>query len=97
MNLAGTEAREEFAAAWRYLSNPAFHDELIAANGNVRPQWHPLVDSLLEIGPEGLARRWQEGRRLVHENGITYNVYGDPQSTDRPWPLDPIPDRKSVV
>ncbi|MBF6560241.1 MAG: circularly permuted type 2 ATP-grasp protein [Candidatus Binataceae bacterium] len=91
MNLAGTDAREEFAAAWRYLSNPAFHDELIAANGNVRPQWHPLVDSLLEIGPEGLARRWQEGRRLVHENGITYNVYGDPQSTDRPWPLDPIP------
>ena len=32
-----------------------------------------------------------EGRRLIHENGITYNVYGDPQSTDRPWPLDPIP------
>ena len=35
--------------------------------------------------------RWQEGRRLLHDNGVTYNVYGDPRGTDRPWPLDPVP------
>ena len=43
------------------------------------------------MGQAGFARRWQEGRRLIHDNGITYNVYSDPQSTARPWPLDPIP------
>src|SRR5262249_21213153 len=30
-------------------------------------------------------------RRLIVENGVTYNVYADPQGTDRPWALDPIP------
>jgi uncharacterized circularly permuted ATP-grasp superfamily protein/uncharacterized alpha-E superfamily protein len=30
-------------------------------------------------------------RRLVVENGVTYNVYADPQGRDRPWALDPIP------
>ena len=24
-------------------------------------------------------------------DGVTYNVYADPQGTDRPWALDPLP------
>src|SRR5258706_5059351 len=27
----------------------------------------------------------------VRENGITYNVYADPQGADRPWELDVLP------
>jgi len=38
-----------------------------------------------------LTRRWHEGRRLIHDNGITYNIYGAAQNTSRPWQLDPIP------
>ena len=30
-------------------------------------------------------------RHLIRENGVTYNVYGDPRGMDRPWQLDPIP------
>jgi uncharacterized circularly permuted ATP-grasp superfamily protein/uncharacterized alpha-E superfamily protein len=30
-------------------------------------------------------------RRLIVENGVTYNVYADPQGRDRPWALDPLP------
>ena len=30
-------------------------------------------------------------RRLIIENGVTYNVYADPQGRDRPWQLDPLP------
>ena len=33
----------------------------------------------------------REARRLLRENGVTYNVYDDPQRTERLWPLDPIP------
>jgi uncharacterized circularly permuted ATP-grasp superfamily protein/uncharacterized alpha-E superfamily protein len=86
-----TQPQEDLAALWRYRPNPAFHDELLTAGGQVRPHWERLAESLLAIGPAGLASRWQEGRRLIHEHGVTYNVYGDPQATDRPWPLDPIP------
>ncbi|HEY5808821.1 MAG TPA: circularly permuted type 2 ATP-grasp protein, partial [Povalibacter sp.] len=30
-------------------------------------------------------------RRLIVENGVTYNVYADPQGRDRPWQLDILP------
>ena len=35
--------------------------------------------------------RWEAARRLLHQNGVTYNIYGDPQGMERPWPLDMIP------
>lgn len=82
---------QDLAAVWRYRPNPIFHDEFLGADGRIRPHWRGLADSLVAIGPPGLASRWQEGRRLIHEHGVTYNVYGDPQSTNRPWPLDPVP------
>jgi uncharacterized circularly permuted ATP-grasp superfamily protein/uncharacterized alpha-E superfamily protein len=76
---------------WVYQPNPGFYDEMLAADGSVRPHWRHLTVPLEEMGEAGFARRWQEGRRVIHENGTTYNVYSDPQSTGRPWPLDPLP------
>jgi uncharacterized circularly permuted ATP-grasp superfamily protein/uncharacterized alpha-E superfamily protein len=64
---------------------------MIDDDGEVRPHWRALTDSITTIGLAGFACRWEEGRRLIQENGITYNVYGDPRGFDRPWPLDPIP------
>ena len=77
--------------AWAYDSSPGFYDEVLGVEKRVRPHWNELAGSLATLGHAGLARRWQEGRRLIHDNGVTYNVYGDPQSTERPWPLDPVP------
>ena len=31
------------------------------------------------------------GQRLIQANGVTYNVYGDPRGTARPWPMDLLP------
>jgi uncharacterized circularly permuted ATP-grasp superfamily protein/uncharacterized alpha-E superfamily protein len=76
---------------WLYQPRPGFHDEMLAPDGTVRPHWRPLIEPLVQMGGAGFARRWQEGRRLIHENGTTYNVYSDPRNTDRPWPVDPIP------
>ena len=77
--------------AWHYEHSPTYYDEMVGADGKVRRHWRPLIDPLEEMGEDGFARRWQEGRRLIHENGTTYNVYSDPQNKDRPWPLDPLP------
>ncbi len=38
-----------------------------------------------------IARRWDFALRLLHENGVSYNVYGDPHGIDRPWVLDAVP------
>ncbi len=42
-------------------------------------------------GAEELAHRWKTARQRIRENGVTYNVYGDPLGMDRPWNLDAIP------
>jgi len=91
MNREATEPGSKLDPTWPYRSNPAFYDEIVDRTGAIRPHWRSLAASLLNIGHESLARRWAEGRRLIHEHGVTYNVYSDPQSTDRPWPLDPVP------
>lgn len=91
MNPEIAQPEEHLNREWLYQPSPGFHDEMLAPDGTVRPHWRPLIEPLVEMGGAGFARRWQEGRRLIHENGTTYNVYSDPRNTDRPWPLDPIP------
>lgn len=66
-------------------------DELFVGGGDSRPHSQELVRSLRHLGSGELNRRWFEARQLIHENGVTYNVYGDPAGLDRPWQLDPIP------
>ncbi len=80
------------AGAFRYAADlPPPHDEMVAADGEVRPGWRPFLHALDRLGPRELTRRWDEGRQLLRENGVTYNVYGDPRGVGRPWALDPIP------
>ena len=76
---------------WRYEASEGFYDEVLEPEYRIRPQWATLSEALTAMGHQGMARRWQQGRRMVRDNGITYNVYSDPENTSRPWPLDPIP------
>ncbi len=72
---------------------PAFgaSDEVFGANGEVHAHWQGFLDSLELLGLPELTRRWEEAQHLIRENGVTYNVYGDPRGMERPWQLDPIP------
>ena len=67
------------------------YDETFAGADEPRPHWQGVVDALEDLGPRELAHCWQQARRMIHENGVTYNVYGDPQGMERPWELDPVP------
>ena len=69
----------------------AAYDELSADGVTPRPHWRHLMESLEEIGEEELGRRWARAERRIRENGITYNIYGDPQGADRPWKIDLMP------
>jgi uncharacterized circularly permuted ATP-grasp superfamily protein len=74
-----------------YPLPPGVHDEMLASPDVPRPHWAAFVRSLAGLGPQEMARRWEQARRLIHDNGVTYNVYGDPQGMDRPWELDALP------
>ena len=49
------------------------------------------MDSLHSLGAEELGRRWALAERRIRENGITYNIYGDPLGANRPWRTDVLP------
>ncbi len=78
-----------FAAS--YTGGVAGFDEMQRGPGDVREHWKTLVEQLDALGPAEMRRRAEASRRLVLEQGITYNVYGDPRGIERPWNLDPIP------
>ena len=67
------------------------YDEIFAAKGEIRPHWRYFIDSLQKLGASDLERRWQEAHRLLRDNGVNYNDYGDTKKNYRPWQLDPIP------
>jgi uncharacterized circularly permuted ATP-grasp superfamily protein/uncharacterized alpha-E superfamily protein len=74
-----------------YRSDARRYDELLDSAAEVRPHWRPLIDALASEGPDAVRRGVELARRLIVENGVTYNVYADPQGRDRPWALDPLP------
>jgi uncharacterized circularly permuted ATP-grasp superfamily protein/uncharacterized alpha-E superfamily protein len=80
---------------WRLLDGyqPAdtVYDEILSGPDSLRPQFEPFVRSIEAIGRHELASRWENAKRTLRDNGVTYNVYGDPQGTDRPWELDMMP------
>ena len=75
-----------------YAGLDSAYDELIASGWRrLRPHWQTFAQGLDEIGLDEFTNRWDEAQQLIRENGVTYNVYGDPRGMDRPWQLDPIP------
>lgn len=81
----------EPALRLRYAPSERAYDEMLAGPDQPREHWNTFVRAVEGLGPNALARRWDEARRLLHENGVTYNVYGDPRGVERPWELDPLP------
>ena len=72
---------------------PAHWDELVDPSGRLPAA---LEAAGRRVAPHGLAefdKRGDAGQRLIQANGITYNVYGDPQGKERPWRMDPAPAR----
>lgn len=77
---------------WRdYPPVGSLYDEAIDGGGVMRPHYRALMGGLEAMGGEELQRRIDTARRFIHEQGVTYNVYNDPQGMERPWELDPIP------
>ena len=74
-----------------YQCSASSYDEMTTAEGRFRPHWQTFIGQIQAIGLPELRQRWKEAKHLIRENGVTYNVYGDPQGMDRPWELDPIP------
>src|SRR3984893_2075321 len=74
-----------------YPQTPGVYDEMSGPGGVLRPHWDTFIRSLTALGKDELAHRWRTARQRIRENGVTYNVYGDPLGENRPLSLDAIP------
>jgi uncharacterized circularly permuted ATP-grasp superfamily protein/uncharacterized alpha-E superfamily protein len=74
-----------------YAAQPGVFDESVDANGVLRETWQKFVTAIPNLTDTELKRRHETARRIIQEQRITYNVYGDPLGMERSWQLDPLP------
>jgi len=74
-----------------YSAPAGSYDELRGADAAARPHWRRLVDRLAAWQPAEMVDRWERARRLIRDNGVTFNLHDDSAGEQRPWVLDPIP------
>lgn len=71
-----------------YQLQPHAYDESWNEHGRIQPHWQPYLDALQK---QDLSQVRQDIQRLLQDNGVTYNVHGDPHRQPRPWRLDVVP------
>jgi uncharacterized circularly permuted ATP-grasp superfamily protein/uncharacterized alpha-E superfamily protein len=60
-------------------------------DGGLTPHWEAFFHSYHGLGGQEVSRRNEDMMRLLKENGVTYNIYGEPSGMNRTWKLDIIP------
>ncbi|HAT10134.1 MAG TPA: hypothetical protein DCS97_05980 [Planctomycetes bacterium] len=75
----------------RYQLEAGRWDECHLPDGGLRPGWLELLAQIDRLGAREVNRRWEQCRRIIRENGVTYNMFRDGAAADRPWQLDPLP------
>lgn len=64
---------------------------LFGNNASLQTQWKFFFDSFAQLGVEEIMNRSQDMMRFLKENGVTYNIYGEPAGMNRPWNFDIVP------
>jgi uncharacterized circularly permuted ATP-grasp superfamily protein len=60
-----------------YATQLGIYDEMFATENKALPYWERFMALLENMGSEKLEQRRREAQRLLRENGVTYNVYGN--------------------
>ncbi|HEY9639322.1 MAG TPA: circularly permuted type 2 ATP-grasp protein [Coleofasciculaceae cyanobacterium] len=76
---------------FQYYDPGDFYDELFSAKGQPRPEAALLVERINSLPMEELQKRQQAAQNALFKLGVTFNVYGDNQGTERIFPFDIIP------
>ncbi len=66
-------------------------DELMAANGQLRPAWTNLIHAIASMPAQELAERFANGDQYLRDAGVFYRRYGAQDSAERDWPLSHMP------
>ena len=68
-----------------------FYDEMFAAPDQVRAGTDLLRRKIESLPPGELNRRQAAAEKALFDTGITFNVYGHDDATEKIWPFDLVP------
>ena len=85
-----TSLRED-ALFQQFLNSGYDYEALLDSDESLRPHWETFFQSFNHLGYNEINGRHNALLRLLRENGVTYNIYGDPDGLNRPWELDMLP------
>lgn len=71
-----------------YKPQSGVYDMFKSASGEIRPHWRSVLAELSALDQEEYARRLASAKRMIRDNGVTYNVYDGAGGQARPWDLD---------
>ena len=81
-----------------YQPVPGVYDEMLAADGVLREHWAHAARVIDGLGLAELLERRAKTRRLLDDDGVTYNVHGtgdalttSTRTSATAWSLDPVP------
>lgn len=74
-----------------YAPPPGVSDELLDAQGRIRPVWRRFVAHLARLSPEDLQARFARGDQYLRDAGVYYRKYDATGTSERAWPLAHIP------
>ncbi len=74
-----------------YVPSQDRYDEVFDPEGRPRQHWERLANAARHASRVALSNHANRIRRAVEQDGVTYNIYGDPKGTDRPWEVDLLP------
>ncbi len=74
-----------------YSSGEGFFDEMVGQDGKARPHYEKFRQLLTVIPQPEFDKKRQAVDLAFLRQGITFNVYGDSQGTERIFPFDLVP------
>lgn len=74
-----------------YESHPGLLDDVCTPQGIVKPEWDYVLGSLRDLGAEVLRERELKARRILRDDGATFNINSEDGSPGSTWELDPVP------
>ena len=80
----------ELAALRDYQLDNAY-DEMFQSRGSLHPHYEPLLELFASLPPGEVQRRKQAADLSFLHQGITFNVYGKDEGTERIFPYDLLP------
>ncbi|MFT4153154.1 circularly permuted type 2 ATP-grasp protein [Parafilimonas sp.] len=80
-----------FEPAQVSMEESFFQQHYFDSDAETLSQWKTFFHSFNQLGREEMLSRSNDIARFLKENGVMYNVYGDPSGLHRTWNLDAVP------